>query len=299
MEPGEGSAAPKATVALPGTDVNPAGRAPARLAAHCCLATGGPGAAMRHAPFGRPRHPLGTFPCGKVPRPPAGGRNLPQEADSLWKARKKSSLAFLCFAEGFASAEATKGLSDRPLETFGSPCSKREAEGTAFLWKARERAFLARGFRLCGGDQRAFRSPFGNLRVPLQQKGVREEQLFCGRQGKGPSLLEGFASAEATKGLFGRPLETFGAHRLKRMEATRNRFLVEGKGKEPFSLFSVSQELSPLRRRPGGFPIAPWTPSGNFYLRQSPTHRLFLCILVKKYQNNKPTSPAPFLALLW
>ena len=134
---------------------------------------------------------------------------------------------------------------------------------------------------------------------PLAAKGRQKEQLFCGRQGKGPFLLEGFASAEATKGLSGRPLETFGAHLLKRMEATRNRFLVEGKGKEPFSLFSVSQELSPLRRRPGGFPIAPWTPSGNFYLRQSPTHRLFLCILAKKYQNNKPTSPAPFLALLW
>ena len=93
-EPGEGSAAPKATVALPGTDVNPAGRAPARLAVHCCLATGGPGAAMRHAPFGRPRHPLGTFPCGKVPRPPAGGRNLPQETDSLWKARERAFLPF-------------------------------------------------------------------------------------------------------------------------------------------------------------------------------------------------------------
>ena len=92
MEPGEGSAAPKATVALPGTDVNPAGRAPARLAVHCSLATGGPGAAMRHAPFGRPRHPLGTFPCGKVPRPPAGGRNLPQETDSLWMARERPSL---------------------------------------------------------------------------------------------------------------------------------------------------------------------------------------------------------------
>ena len=94
MEPGEGSAAPKATVALPGTDVNPAGRAPARLAVHCNLATGGPGAAMRHAPFGRPRHPLGTFPCGKVPRPPAGGRNLPQETGFLWEARKGPSLYF-------------------------------------------------------------------------------------------------------------------------------------------------------------------------------------------------------------
>ena len=27
---------------------------------------------------------------------------------------------FFCFAEDFASAEATKGLSDRPLETFGA-----------------------------------------------------------------------------------------------------------------------------------------------------------------------------------
>ena len=82
--PGEGSAAPKATVALPGTDVNPAGRAPARLAVHCCLATGGPGAATPHAPFGRPRRPLGTFPRGEsTSSPPAGGRNLPQATISL------------------------------------------------------------------------------------------------------------------------------------------------------------------------------------------------------------------------
>ena len=74
---------------------------------------------MRHAPFGRPRHPLGTFPCGKVPRPPAGGRNLPQETGFLWEARKRALLSFFCFSRDFASAEATKGLSDRPLETFG------------------------------------------------------------------------------------------------------------------------------------------------------------------------------------
>ena len=164
----------KATVALPGTDVNLAGRAPARLAVHCNLATGGPGAAMRHAPFGRPRHPLGTFPCGKVPRPPAGGRNLPQETDFLWKARERAFLPFpilqrisplrrrpggfpiapwtpsggpsLCewaipstrnrflvegkgkslssfshITEDFASAEATRRLSARPLDPFGGP----------------------------------------------------------------------------------------------------------------------------------------------------------------------------------
>ena len=40
--------------------------------------------------------------------------------DFLWKAGENSALLF-CFAKGFASAEATKGLSGRPLETFGVP----------------------------------------------------------------------------------------------------------------------------------------------------------------------------------
>ena len=191
---------------------------------HCCLATGGPGAAMRHAPFGRPRHPLGTFPCGKVPRPPAGGRNLPQETDFLWKARKRASLLFLfcggfrlcggdqgafrsppgspsgplcskgvareknflwkakertfltfsCFTEGSASAEATKELSDRPLETFGALLRQWEGARKKQISCGRQGKDLPYfflfygGFRLCGGDQRAFRSPFGNLR-PFQQ----------------------------------------------------------------------------------------------------------------------------------
>ena len=39
--------------------------------------------------------------------------------DFLWKAGESPALLF-CFAKGFASAEATKGLSDRPLETFGA-----------------------------------------------------------------------------------------------------------------------------------------------------------------------------------
>ena len=142
MEPGEGSAAPKATVALPGTDVNLAGRAPARLAVHCNLATGGPGAAMRHAPFGRPRHPLGTFPCGKVPRPPAGGRNLSQETDPLWKARK--GLYFL-----FSVSQRVSPLRRRPK---GFPVA---------LWKPS-------GFHL------------------LRRTGGLRKMGFCGKQGKCP-----------------------------------------------------------------------------------------------------------------
>ncbi len=140
--------------------------------------------------------------AGKVPRPPAGGRNLPQAIDCLWMARKRCFLAFSvsqrvsplrrrpkgfpialwkpsapllrmeistrnkmlpCFFRltgDFASAEATKGLSDRPLETFGPMLrmgiSTRNEMLPCFSHFA--------GFRLCGGDQRAFRSPFGNLR---------------------------------------------------------------------------------------------------------------------------------------
>ena len=182
MEPGEGSAAPKATVALPGTDVNPAGRAPARLAVHCSLATGGPGAAMRHAPFGRPRHPLGTFPCGKVPRPPAGGRNLPQATGFLWQARERPS--FL-------------------LPFYG-------------------------GFRLCGGDQRAFRSPFGNLRA-LAAKGWRKKTDFLWMARERPSLL-----------------------------------------------LPVLRRISPLRRRPKGFPLALWKPSGPYWLKRLRARKLNL-----------------------
>ena len=72
-------------------------------------------------------------------------------------------------------------------------------------------------FRLCGGDQRAFRSPFGNLRPFAAHGGFHKKQIPCGRQEKKPSWL-----------------------------------------------FPVSRKVSPLRRRPGGFPIAPWTPSGAF-----------------------------------
>ena len=74
-------------------------------------------------------------------------------------------------SQGFASAEATKGLSARPLETFGALLLKRMGvhKLTGFLWMAR-----------------------------------REASLLS-------SVSQGFASAEATKGLSARPLETFGA----------------------------------------------------------------------------------------
>ncbi len=67
---------------------------------------------------------------------------------------------------------------------------------------------LLQGFRTCGCDQRAFRSPFGNLRAHpfLEFYGGKKSTTF-------PTILfssRDFASADATKGLSGRPLETFG-----------------------------------------------------------------------------------------
>ena len=170
-------------MALPGTDVNPAGRAPARLAVHCCLATGGPGAAMRHAPFGRPRHPLGTFPCGKVPRPPAGGRNLPQETDFLWKARERAFLTFPILQRisplrrrpgGFPLAPWTPSgahllQADETFHKKQVSCG-RQGKGPILPFPYHKR------FRLCGGDQRAFRSPFGNLRTPYLLKPLHDKK---------------------------------------------------------------------------------------------------------------------------
>ena len=128
---------------------------------------------------------------------------------------------------------------------------------------------------------------------PLAAKGRREEQLFCGRQGKGPSLLEGFASAEATKGLSDRPLETFGSHLLKRRGTTRNKFLVEGKGKEPFSLFSVSQELSPLRRRPGRLSDRPLDPFGEFLSQTEPYPSAVFMHIGQKIPKQQTNLPCP------
>ena len=98
---------------------------------------------------------------------------------------------------------------------------------------------------------------------PQADETSHKKQISDGRQGKSlpcfHRITEDFASAEATKGLSGRPLETFGP--LLRMgDSTRNRFLVAGR-KRAFLAFHASQRVSPQRRRPKGFPVALWKPS--------------------------------------
>ncbi len=123
----------------------------------------------------------------------------------------------LASAEGFAPAGATKGLSGRPLETFGPHacwyfCKGRNREFLLQCFSLKKHAFFAvrapafvrpgyqsvdkvfcsifftksvihackrRRFRACGRDQRAFRSPFGNLRPPC---------LLVFLQGKKPRI---------------------------------------------------------------------------------------------------------------
>ena len=123
--------------------------------------------------------------------------------------------------------------------------------------------FLGR-FRLCGGDQGAFRSPFGNLRA-LCSKGMAQKNRFLVDGKENPFLTsscftEGFASAEATKGLSARPLETFGPFAAKGWR--KKQIPCERQEKSYSLLFPVSQGISHLRVRPGGFPLALWTPSG-------------------------------------
>ena len=79
----------------------------------------------------RPLDPFGAHPCMR-------GRNLPQETASLWQAGKGPTFPSR-IAKDFASAEATRGLSDRPLDPFGAhPCMRGRnlPQETASLWQA-------------------------------------------------------------------------------------------------------------------------------------------------------------------
>ena len=194
--------------------------------------------------------------AGKVSRPPAGGRNLPQETGFLRRAMERSLLSFFCFAGGFASAEATRGLSGRPLDPFGAHLLKRMG--------ATKNRFLV------GGKEKSFTFFF--------------------------RFLGDFASAEATKGLSDRPLETFGPFAAKGWR--KKQIPYERQGKRSSLLFPVSQGISHLRVRPGGFPLAPWTPSGMLLIGEiqkyltAHTRVRYFCIFPLFLPPNGRTVPA-------
>ena len=91
----------------------------------------------------------------------------------------------LCGGDQRAFRSPFGNLRGTPFEANGGP------QVNWFLVDGREGSFLAflcfAGFRLRGGDQRAFRSPFGNLRSPLLLKGTCKQFLVNGNE-REPSL---------------------------------------------------------------------------------------------------------------
>ena len=83
------------------------------------LSNGGSGGGHETCTLWPPPAPFGYFPArGKyLVRPQAGETSHKRQVSCGGKGKSLS--FFFCFSEDFASAEATKGLSGRPLETFG------------------------------------------------------------------------------------------------------------------------------------------------------------------------------------
>ena len=83
------------------------------------LSNGGTGGGHAACTLWPPPAPFGYFPArGKyLARPQADETSHKKQISCGWQG--KALPCFSCNTEGFASAEATKGLSDRPLETFG------------------------------------------------------------------------------------------------------------------------------------------------------------------------------------
>ena len=137
------------------------------------LSNGGSGGGHETCTLWPPPAPFGYFPVWESTSS-ARRRAKPLTRNTfLVEGRGKSPLCFPV-SQGFAPAGATRGLSDRPLDPFGAHPyihGRNLSQGTHSLWRAGEKSFtfflFLRGVRLCGGDQRAFRSPFGNLRVNM------------------------------------------------------------------------------------------------------------------------------------
>ena len=139
------------------------------------LSNGGSGGGHETCTLWPPPAPFGYFPVWESTSSARRRTKPPTRNRFLVEGKGKDLPCLFCFAEGFASAEATRGLSDRPLDPFGAhPCMRGRnlPQETASLWQA--------------GKGLTF--------------------LFC--------ITKNFASAEATRGLSARPLDPFGGPSL-------------------------------------------------------------------------------------
>ena len=202
--------------------------------------------------------------AGKVPRPPAGGRNLSQETDCLWEARERIFLSFLCFAEGFASAEATKGLSDRPLETFGADV-RNLPQITDSLWRAGGKSValsscFTRDFASAEATRGLSDRPLDPFGASLFVRAETEQINRFLVEGRGKAFLAFSALRRVSPlrrrpgGLSDRPLDPFGAPLSVGAETEQiNRFLVEGRGKDLPCFFCFAEGFATAEATRGAF----------------------------------------------
>ena len=103
----------------PGNGREPSWARPCEASGALFLSNGGTGGGHAACTLWPPPAPFGYFPArGKyLVRPQAGETSHKKQVSCGGKGKSLS--FFFCFSGDFASAEATKGLSGRPLETFG------------------------------------------------------------------------------------------------------------------------------------------------------------------------------------
>ena len=227
MEPGEGISCAEGDSGPPRDGCEPSWARPCEASGALFLSNGGSGGGHETCALWPPPAPFGYFPArGKYLVRPQADETSHKELISCGR-QGKTPPCFFCCAKSFASAEATKGLSGRPLETFGVPPLEMDGGSTknGFFVEGRGKPRLAFFVSLRVSPLRrrpkgfpvALWKPSGFQ--PLRGMGATKNGFFVGDRGK-PRLAfcfaKGFASAEATKGLSGRPLETFGVPTLER-----------------------------------------------------------------------------------
>ena len=192
------------------------------------LSNGGSGGGHETCTLWPPPAPFGYFPVWESTSSARRRTKPPTRNRFLAKGKEKGLTFFFLFRKEISPLRRRPGGFPLAPWTPSGPiliCVGKTSHEKQTSCRRQEKALpfffpYRKGFRLCGGDQRAFRSPFGNLRPFAAHGGFHKKQIPCGRQEKSlPCFI-----------------------------------LFRGR-------------VSPLRRRPGGFPLAPWTPSGERALR--------------------------------
>ena len=104
----------------PGNGCEPRWARPCEASGALLLSNGGSGGGHVPCTLWPPPAPFGYFPVMESTSSARRRTKPPTRNRFLVGGKEKELPCFFYFAEGFASAEATRGLSDRPLDPFGA-----------------------------------------------------------------------------------------------------------------------------------------------------------------------------------